>query len=191
VDEKKANITVAAGATVTCTYTNTLVAPLQACSPGYWKQPQHFGNYVDPPVDPWGPDTDATTFGEIFGGVFDPSPVGVGPLVDASVYIPDDIEDLIFPYVIGTGGGGFYVLGRQGAAAYLNALSPGLPGYPYSPEAVIQMVRDAFFYGVGSTQYHDALNAFSATLADENCPLGTATVEDGPDGNGWGSIKPN
>jgi hypothetical protein len=160
-----ANITVAPGATVTCTYTNTLVAPLQACSPGYWKQPQHFGSYTGTGIDPF-----ATTYGSIFSAA------------------PAELAGLTFPEVISLGGGGIFVLGRQSAAAYLDAAAPGIPGYPYSTGQVVTWTNAAFVdlaNGAPNPAYDFALSQFAIPLQDENCPLGRATLP-GFDGPGIG-----
>jgi hypothetical protein len=160
IDPKKANISVIPGGVVTCTYVNTLQVDLEACSPGYWKQPQHFGSYpwqLDPyglltpsqqvvPVDYSG--FDATLYGSIFANA------------------PGELAGLTFPAVIGLGGGGIFALGRQSAAAYLNAVV--LDGYFYSPAEVVSLTNAAFLSG----DYQSAQSLFSDLLIDENCTLG-------------------
>jgi hypothetical protein len=169
-----ATINVSPGETVTCTYVNTLVVPAQYCSPGFWKQPQHFGWYLGTGVDPWA--AGATQYDDIFTHA---------PLT----YNGDPYGTLIFPYMIGSGGGGLWMLGRTCAASYLDAASPDLPGYPLSPGAVQTLCNNAYDGGVGSAAFNTAVQELGA-VAIENCPLGTKTVDDGPDSNGWGSIKP-
>jgi hypothetical protein len=131
----KANITIIPGRDVTCTYTNTLTVPTEACSPGYWKQPQHFGSYPWQ-TDPWGllvPSQQvvpvdylallATTYGSVFASA------------------PPELFNLTFPEVISMGGGGIYALGRHSAAAYLNSVT--LDGYGFSPAQVVQITNDS------------------------------------------------
>jgi hypothetical protein len=171
---KTATIDVSPGETVTCTYINTLTVPPQYCSPGFWKQPQHFGWYLGTGVDPWG--AGATQYDDIFTHA-------------PPTYNGDAYGTLIFPYMIGSGGGGLWMLGRTCAASYLDAASPDLPGYPLSPTYVQTLCNNAYDGGVGSAAFQQAVQELGA-VAIENCPLGTKTVDDGPDSNGWGSIKP-
>ena len=69
----------------------------QGCTPGYWKQDQHFDSYP-------APYTSAT----LFNAVFDDVPEFAG---------------LTLPEVAALGGGGIYALGRHTVAALLNAAS--------------------------------------------------------------------
>jgi hypothetical protein len=174
-----ANITIIPGALVTCTYTNTKRVDLAACSPGYWKQPQHFGSYPWQ-TDPWGllnpsqqvvpvdyQGLDATLYGSIFSSA------------------PAELAGLTFPEVISLGGGGIYALGRQSAAAYLNSVAL-LGAYFYTPAQVVQITNDAFD---GITTLQSAQSAFSDLLIDENCTLGRDDLEDGDFGNGIGRRK--
>jgi hypothetical protein len=178
---KVATISVSAGETVTCTYINTLVVPPQYCSPGFWKQPQHFGWYEGTGVDPWPQGANSTPpNGTQYGTIFTHAP---------ATYNGDAYGTLIFPYMIGSGGGGLWMLGRTCAASYLDAASPDLPGYPISPAHVVELCNNAYDGGVGSAAFSTAVQELGA-VAIENCPLGTKTVDDGPDSNGWGSIKP-
>ncbi|MBI2818640.1 MAG: hypothetical protein HYX73_01560, partial [Acidobacteria bacterium] len=173
-----AEIEVDPGETVVCTFVNTLQEELQACSPGYWRQPQHFGSY------PWDPDD----------WVPNVVPVGFNPgdgFLDATLYTSvfnvggyTGATGLTFPQAIGLGGGGFNVLVRHSAAAYLNSL---VLNYGLEPLDVINLTNNAFAAGVGSQAYHDAINAFTELLEDENCTLGRSTLPGGTDfGNGQG-----
>lgn len=93
----------------------------EGCTPGYWKQSQHFGSWVSPysPVDP------QTYFDAVFG---------VGPHVTLLK-------------ALGTGGGGENALGRHAVAALLNAAANSGVSYYYSTADVIQMVKDAYATG--------------------------------------------
>jgi hypothetical protein len=70
---------------------------IEGCSPGYWRQSQHFGNYPAP-----------YTPGTLFGSVFENAFPGKTLL-----------------QVVSQGGGGLNALGRQTVAALLNASSTG------------------------------------------------------------------
>jgi len=86
----------------------------QGCTPGYWKQKQHFGNWTYP-LD--------SDFDSVFGvNFFDPNIT----LVNA----------------VKLGGGGVEALARHAVAALLNAANPNV-AYPYSVSEVIAMVQDA------------------------------------------------
>lgn len=150
------NITIVPGTTlVELNVTDTPpVVGGQYCSPGYWKQPQHFGSY----------------------------PASVNPLTTlfTSKFITGSVhtyDGLTFPQVISLGGGGWNMFGRITAASYLDAstLNFGMP-----PGQVVTLANAAFASGsTGSAAFNTALNAFNA-LAIENCPLGNAPLPGGP-----------
>lgn len=81
---------------------------VEGCSPGYWKQSQHFGNWPKP----YTPNT-------LFSAVFENAFPGKTLL-----------------QVLSLGGGGLNALGRQTVSALLNASST-LVEYPYAPTEVI------------------------------------------------------
>ncbi len=108
-----AGVVVAAGATVTCKIVNTKVA-VQGCSPGYWKQSQHFGSY---PAGIY----PNTLFSTVFGGTAFP---GMSLL-----------------QVLNQGGGGINALGRIMVGAYLNAST--VTGFAYTPAQVIAAFNGA------------------------------------------------
>ena len=103
------------------TYTNTFTPPPpppgdEGCTPGYWKQDQHFDSY------PAGI-TPNTLFSSIFG---------VG-------------GSLTFLQALGLNGGDTNALWRHGAAAYLNALSNSVD-YAYTTTQVIAIVNGTGAY---------------------------------------------
>ncbi len=124
----------------------TITQPvLQYCSPGYWKQSQHFKSYVAP----YTPTSNANT---VFGVT---SFASGATLVD----------------VLSTGGGGLAAYGRAAVGALLNAakLSSGLTpaqviaavqatiaGAPTSPKGAVNS-----YYGGANPEF----------TAPENCPL--------------------
>ncbi len=104
---------------VTAFFTNTEVVPGdEGCTPGYWKQPHHFGNWT---TYAQGDSYDAT-FGVVssFGGT----------LLDA----------------LKRGGGKEMALGRHAVAALLNAANAGVNAM-YSEAQVIAMVQAAYASG--------------------------------------------
>jgi hypothetical protein len=114
------------------TYQNTFTPPPgdQGCTPGYWKQDQHFDSY------PAGI-TPNTTFTSIFG---------VGGA-------------LTFLEALDLNGGGTNALWRHGAAAYLNALSNSVD-YVYTTAQVIAIVNGTGAYaGLSVEERKDLLDA--------------------------------
>jgi len=84
------------------------------CTPGYWKQPQHEGSWVDyQPSD---------SYSDVFGVVAGPK-----TLLQA----------------LETGGGGEKALARHAVAALLDASNPGV-GYPYDVAWVKAIVQPAY-----------------------------------------------
>jgi hypothetical protein len=103
------SISLQAGETVTCVFTNTFTPPaVQGCSPGYWKQSQHYGSYPE--------------------GIF-PNTLFV------TVFGEDAFPGKSLVQVLGQGGGGLNALGRIIVGAYLNAST--VAGFPYTPAQVI------------------------------------------------------
>jgi hypothetical protein len=87
----------------------------QGCSPGYWKQPQHFGNYPDG-VFP------NTLFVDVFG--------------------ENAFPNMTLLQVLSQGGGGLNALGRIIVAAYLNASS--VDNFAFTSAEVIADFQNAF-----------------------------------------------
>jgi hypothetical protein len=101
-------------ATIDFGYCDTPDGGAEGCTPGYWKQQQHFDSWPAP-YTPW---TD-------FSDVFD-----------------DAIPGKTLQQVVKQGGGGLAALGRHTVAALLNAASPGVD-YGPSPTDVIDMFNAA------------------------------------------------
>jgi hypothetical protein len=91
----------------------------QGCTPGYWKQPQHF--------DSWTVHTQTDTFDSVFG-------VSAFP---ASLTLLQALQQ---------GGGGINALGRHAVAALLNAVSPNV-NYPITSADVIALTQAAINSG--------------------------------------------
>ena len=95
--------------------------PSEGCTPGYWKQSQHFGNWT-------APYTPSTSFQSVF------SVSGFGTLLNA----------------LGLQGGGAQALARHGTAALLNAASSQVD-YSMTTSQVITLVRTALQSGNATT----------------------------------------
>jgi hypothetical protein len=87
----------------------------EGCTPGYWKQPQHFGSWTSP----YTPDT---PFADVFEDAF---------------------PGMTLLEVAGQGGGGLIALGRHTVAALLNGASGGVD-YDLSAADVINAFNDAY-----------------------------------------------
>ncbi len=117
----------------------------EGCTPGYWKQDQHFGNW---PVNPY-----SYTFGEAFA-------VACG-LMSYPARSPDDdlgdICDILLLDALSLRGGGVNALSRHAAAGWLNATTSVL--YPWSTAEV-----EAAFMAGNKDVLEDANESY--------CPLG-------------------
>jgi len=98
-----------------CTFVVSAVCVGEGCTPGFWRQPQHFGHWPAP-----------YTPGTLFSAVFENAFPGK-TLLD----------------VVSLGGGGLKALGRHTVAALLNAASGGVD-YPLSAADVIAAFNDVF-----------------------------------------------
>jgi len=90
----------------------------EGCTPGYWKQPQHFDSYP-------APYTSTTLFNDVFADAF---------------------PGMTLAEVAALGGGGLNALGRHTVAALLNAASPGVD-YDLTVAQVIAMFDAAYASG--------------------------------------------
>lgn len=113
----------------------------EGCTPGYWKQDQHFDSWK---VYSQGADFDAT-FGVNF---FTPN--------------------LTLLQALENGGGGLDALGRHAVAALLNAAAGSGVGYPYTTAQVIAIVRGTGSYSALSVEARKNLLADANELG---CPL--------------------
>lgn len=112
---------------------------LEGCTPGYWKQSQHFGNW--PP-----PYTPSTLFSAVFENAFPGKTL---------------LE------VAGLGGGGLNALGRHTVAALLNAANPEVE-YAFSTAEVIQMFNDVYPGGDYET-LKDKLALYNESFCPLDC----------------------
>ena len=122
----------------------------EGCTPGYWKQEHHFGNW---PVNPY-----TTTFGDAFTVACDGTNYPSVNPEDGT-----DICSILLLDALSLRGGGVNALARHAAAGWLNAMSS--VDYFWTPAEV----EGAFMAGD-----KDALE-----MANESyCPLGRAELDD-------------
>jgi len=124
---------------------------LEGCTPGYWKQSQHFGNWGCNYV-PTG--SNATEFFDVFTGITNTRGLD---------------SDLTLLEALNLNGGKFSALARHAAAAILNACSD--INYKYSEAQIIAMVQAAFNSGNWSTAHNNL-----AAANEMGCPLGRAEL---------------
>jgi hypothetical protein len=91
----------------------------EGCTPGYWKQPQHFDSWV------------VYTQDQLYDDVF-----GVTSTFAANTLLE----------VLKQGGGGEIALGRHAVAALLNSVNPDV-SYEFTAAEVIAIVQDAYATG--------------------------------------------
>lgn len=87
----------------------------EGCTPGYWKQKQHFDSY----------------------------PAGILPSDLFSKYFEDAFPGKTLVQVLGNGGGGLSALGRHTVAAFLNAHSDGVD-YDLTPAQIVDAFNDVY-----------------------------------------------
>lgn len=124
----------------------------EGCTPGYWKQEQHFDSY------PMGY-TPETLMGDIFDACDMYS-------FDAQKPASGDICELSLLEALSLGGGGANALARHAAAAYLNAASD-MVAYYYTTGEIVDMVNAA----IESGEYSGAKDTLEEWNEDTPCPL--------------------
>ena len=129
----------------------------EGCTPGYWKQEQHFGNW---PVDPF-----TFTFGEAFDGFCDPGSV----LLRRPEAANTDVCTLTLLEALNVRGGGQNALARHAAAAWLNAGST--VDFFYSQSEVETKVEAA----LALSDFESVKNEL-AEANEAGCPLGRAEL---------------
>ncbi|MEE8428687.1 MAG: hypothetical protein V3S33_04205 [Gammaproteobacteria bacterium] len=115
---------------------------VEGCTPGYWKQRQHFDSWV------------AFSPGDKFEDAF--------PGVNAATGNKTLLK------VLKTGGGKSKALGRHAVAALLNASSPDVD-YMYDVNGVQQIVSDA--YAAGTKESFNAAKDVLRAANEQGCPL--------------------
>jgi hypothetical protein len=119
----------------------------EGCTPGFWKQDQHFDSWVGfAPTD---------SFEEVFG--VDDVTLRAGG--------QNTIDNPTLLDALNATGGGVNALARHAVAALLNASNPDV-SFDLTPEEVIALVQEAFATG-DFERIKDILAAFN----EQGCPL--------------------
>lgn len=121
------------------TLTDCVPLEFAGCTPGFWKQQQHY-QFWSAPYAP------STAFGSVFTNAF---------------------PGMTLLQVVGQGGGGINALGRHAVAALLNSASPDVE-YGMTPAAVISAFNAAVASGDYETQKNifEAFNERGCTAKD-------------------------
>ena len=126
----------------------------QGCSPGYWRQDQHYDDWV----------------------VYSPDD-------SASAVLGRDVGDITLGEAVALGGGGLRALLRQTVAALLNASNPDV-GYAYTTGEVISMFQAAYdseIYEATKDAFDAANNAGCPLGSDEGVPPEDENPPEPPD----------
>ncbi len=124
----------------------------QYCSPGYWKQPQHFDSWVNPPYNP--SDPNATTFSSVFSRTITISSKSSGKGKPQPLTGPTLLQAL------GANGGGINLIAREAVDALMNASKLQ---FGFAVQDVVTAVQQAIDQNDPSV-----LDKFNLA---ENCPL--------------------
>ena len=125
----------------------------QACSPGFWRQEQHFVNWPNPPAP-------SDLFKSVFGRTITVDQPGTAP----------EITDPTLQEATQASGGGVNRIARIGTAAYLSAVHPGV-NYPFTASQVIAAVQQAIDLSPFTGPSIDDLENVWKDNPD-HCPLG-------------------
>lgn len=156
----------------------------EGCTPGYWRQDQHFGSWTDPPYSPVVPlttfrvafdleDLDAPITMTTNGG-----PGGGSEMVDTFGDVNDDLTLLD---AIWAQGGGEGKMGRHATASLLNAANPIVNFNNTLDESeIIRLVQVAYgkiadvngIFVAGDFEAIGDVFASSNDLGEDTCPLG-------------------
>lgn len=160
-----ATLTLGSGDFAFCRYVNQFNPGDEGCTPGYWKQEQHFGSWTNPPYDPY-----STQLQDVFNFT------GVNGQIGG---LADDLMLDALSYSGGTGKlGAAQIMLRAAVAAVLNAANGGVQ-YAFTLQEVISDVNAQLQSGTRdsmlalATQLDDANNGvFDNPDGGESCPLG-------------------
>jgi hypothetical protein len=167
---------------------------VNGCTPGYWRQDQHFGSWINPPYSPVNP---LTTFRVAFDLEDLDAPItmqtnggpGSGPIIiDTFGTATDDITLLD---AIWAQGGGENKMGRHATAALLNAANPIVNFNTSLDETeIIRLVQIAYgkiavdvngiFVPGDFEQIGDVFAAANEAGGDNHCPLGNNPLPEAP-----------
>ena len=166
----------------------------EGCTPGYWRQEQHFGSWTNPPYSPVTP---LTTFRVAFeledftgditmktngGPEGGPAPTKIDEYLDST-------DDITLLDAIWAQGGGENKMGRHATAALLNDANTIVNFNPALDTAeIIRLVQVAYGKIPDDTGMFDAgdfedigdVFAASNDLGDDSCPLGLNPLQEAP-----------
>ena len=125
----------------------TGVLASEGCTPGYWKQPQHFADW------PTNVGTTSTLLKDV---------TAAGGSV---TFVTNPLSELTLLAILQTGGGGLDALGRHTVAALLNA---GSSGVDYSPSRALIIAWFNAAYGSGD---YETLKDLLEGENESGCPL--------------------
>ena len=138
--------------------------PSKGCTPGFWKQKQHFGSWPSP----YKPQNSATLFGNVFT-----TPIGFKIKVDNNPNVTLKTATLL--QALNAQGGGINALARHAVAALLNAASN--INYAYTVQQVENMVNAALADPTDPTKIEDTKNKL-AIANEAGCPFGNDECDD-------------
>ncbi len=139
--------------TSTSTSTTTTRPKQEGCTPGYWKQKQHF--------DSWKWYTQADMLDAVFG-------IASSPFRSTQRNNPSGALTLLEALEL-NGNGGEEQLFRHGTAALLNSVYQSGVSFPYTAPQVITMVRTA--WRSGDAAQIAATHKSLAAANERSCPL--------------------
>jgi cysteine-rich repeat protein len=121
----------------------------EGCTPGYWKQEQHF--------DDWTGNSPGDSFSSVFERTITIRWSETGK--------PQPVEDPTLLQALEANGGGINALARHSVAALLNAANPDVE-YFYSTDEIIQMFQGAY----DDDEFEDTKDMFKEEN-ESGCPL--------------------
>ena len=126
-----------------------IIEDFAGCTPGFWRQPHHFGHWMDYlPTD---------DFNSVFGT---DAELSIGQGRNSSLTNEFSLKEAVW-----AGGGGFNALARHAVAALLNATNDDV-NYQYTTVEVIDMVQGA----VEDGNYNEVKDDFEEAN-EEGCSL--------------------
>lgn len=142
----------------------TITIACEGCTPGYWKQEQHFGSWTAPysPVNPPGETlfSDAAAFNRV---------------ITIDEEMGETKTDPSMLAALGANGGEINALARHGTAALLNAASTSVT-FPFTVAEVILLVQAAIDSNNAATILAAHLQLAGANEGLLGCPLALAPL---------------
>ena len=165
------------------------------CTPGYWRQTQHFGSWIET-VPPYSPVVTHTTFRDAFDleDLVDTITIDTHPGGGSSFIISDThgnpTNDITLLDAIWAKGDDEGKLARHGTAALLNSAHPAVPYNTLLDESeIIRLVQVAFgkipdvngiFEAGDFSEIADVFASSNEAGGENHCPLGRNELPGGP-----------